>query len=396
MTDLLYQLSSPQDIYGYYTVGDLKTYSKLEAIEAETRTGHSVHWHFNDETFASYDWSIEPRESLNELYRQRAQQIRDDYDYIVLNYSSGSDSDNILTTFLNNNIKLDEILSMTNYDGIHSKETQHNKEIYHCVPERVQAAQTIQPHIKHRMMDTVQPTVDYFTETGIGVDYGYLSNGYLGPNQIAKIRARNKVPEWVKMRDAGKRVAFVWGSDKPFVRGINGKYYFFFRDMFGNTVTADQQINYQEGFVDELFYWHPKSAKMLIKQGHVVKNYLKSATTTTPYVEEISAKVMLENISNCVINAIGDKFYRINFDGVRAIIYPNWRDNHLTFKNIPTFISLRDEWIFNMPDDYFVKRILVNTYNGVWNNLPDKWKNDRKNQIKGIKHCNSQPYYLGE
>jgi hypothetical protein len=49
-----------------------------------------------------------------------------------------------------------------------------------------------------------------------------------------------------------------------------------------------------------------------------------------------------------------------------------------------------------MPDDYFVKRILVNTYNGVWNNLPDKWKNDRKNQIKGIKHCNSQPYYLGE
>ena len=81
---------------------------------------------------------------------------------------------------------------------------------------------------------------------------------------------------------------------------------------------------------------------------------------------------------------------------MRAIIYPNWRDNHLTFKNIPTFISLRDEWIFNMPDDYFVKRILVNTYNGVWNILPDKWKNDRKNQIKGIKHCNSQPYYLGE
>lgn len=396
MIELLGQSSSPQDIFGYYKVGDLKTYSKLEAIEAESRTGLPVRWHFNDEVFGSYDWSVEPVESLDELYRQRAQQLRDNYDYIVLNYSSGADSDNILTAFLDNDIKLDEIISLTNYDGIHSKDTKHNKELYYVAPVRVKEAQVKQPHIKYRMIDIVQPTIDWFTKNSIGLDYGYLSNGYLGPNQIAKQHARDTIPEWVKMKDSGKRVAFVWGTDKPYIRGIGGKYYLVFRDLFGNTVTAEQQVNYTPGYFDEFFYWSPQSVKMLIKQGHAVKKYLKNATPTTQWMEEISASAKIESNGDCGITTINKRQYRLNFDGIRAVIYPKWRDNIFTFKNIPTFVSLRDEWILNMPDGYFLKHLLLTAYHGVWKNLPEKWKADPTRQIKGIKICTSRPYYLGE
>ena len=43
------------------------------------------------------------------MYVERCNQLRDKYDYLVLHYSGGSDSHNILHTFLTNNIKLDEI-----------------------------------------------------------------------------------------------------------------------------------------------------------------------------------------------------------------------------------------------------------------------------------------------
>ena len=73
------------DQFGYYTVGDkFKTYSKLEAIEEMARTGIHLEWHFNKPYYESFDWKKEPAESLDELYRRRAQEIRDRYDYIVL------------------------------------------------------------------------------------------------------------------------------------------------------------------------------------------------------------------------------------------------------------------------------------------------------------------------
>jgi hypothetical protein len=77
-------MNSYPDRLGCYRVGDLKFYSKLEAIEMHTRTGIHPHWDFNEAAFSSYDWTTEPEENLLELYRQRAQQLRNKYDYIVL------------------------------------------------------------------------------------------------------------------------------------------------------------------------------------------------------------------------------------------------------------------------------------------------------------------------
>ena len=99
-------LDNTPDRFGYYTVGTFKTYSKLMAILEHEKTGVHPQWHFNDEEFSAHDWKQEPQESLVELYRRRAQQIRDRYDYLVLFYSGGADSTNILQTFINNDIKL--------------------------------------------------------------------------------------------------------------------------------------------------------------------------------------------------------------------------------------------------------------------------------------------------
>jgi hypothetical protein len=83
------------DKLGCYRVGDLKFYSKLQAIEYMQKTGVHLHWDFNEAVFSSYDWTMEPQETILELYRQRAQQLRDRYDYIALFWSGGADSETV-------------------------------------------------------------------------------------------------------------------------------------------------------------------------------------------------------------------------------------------------------------------------------------------------------------
>ena len=72
-----------------------------------------VSFYFHDDYFSQFDWTKEPQQSLKELYKQRAIQLRDKYDYLILSYSGGSDSHQALETFLNNNIFIDEIFIST-------------------------------------------------------------------------------------------------------------------------------------------------------------------------------------------------------------------------------------------------------------------------------------------
>jgi hypothetical protein len=397
MTTTIFQ-PNDQDKFGFYQVGSVKTYSKLEAIEEETRTGNPVKWNFNDAVFGKYDWTVEPSESLNELYRRRAQQLRDSYDYIVLVYSSGADSDNILTTFINNDIKLDELLMLTSDAGTKDKADGFNKEIYDVALPRAEEAKLKQPSLVYRILDIVSMTVDYFSQAKPGLDYVYTTNGYLSPGHVGKNKIRDHVPEWQRMIDAGKRVVFVWGTDKPIVRGVNGSYYFMCRDMGGNAVTAAQQIDNIPGIFDEFFYWSPDAVPMLIKQGHAVKNYLKSATPGSPFItmQSISEKELSWKQGNNALKFENKQLYTLTFDGIRAIIYPNWRDNLYTYKSGVIVLSVRDEWLYTMPDSFDLKHLVKTGFHGVWQHLPDKWKNHPEAPLKGIKSCMSHMYYLGK
>ena len=96
-------------LLGYYKVGNLEFSSKIQACIHSTATKMPVEWVFNDNVFNSYDWTVEPKEDILELYRRRAQQLRDKYDYLILYFSGGSDSYNVLRSYIDNGIKLDEI-----------------------------------------------------------------------------------------------------------------------------------------------------------------------------------------------------------------------------------------------------------------------------------------------
>ena len=112
---ILKKMEQEWDKRGYYKVGNQKFYSKAQAILYDQQNHKGIDFIFNDEDFLSADWKNEPQESLDEIYKQRAQQLREKYDYLVLSYSSGVDSTNILHSFLYNNIHLDEVFCLNQF-----------------------------------------------------------------------------------------------------------------------------------------------------------------------------------------------------------------------------------------------------------------------------------------
>ncbi len=73
-----------------------------------------------DSRFENARWDIEPEQTIQELHRLRAEQIRQSYDYVVLYFSGGADSITVLNSFINNNIAIDEIVVYVNSNATHS------------------------------------------------------------------------------------------------------------------------------------------------------------------------------------------------------------------------------------------------------------------------------------
>lgn len=379
--------SARQDKFGFYQVGELKTYSKFEAAEAQAKTNSPLHWNFNQAVYSAHNWLEEPTESLSELYRQRAQQLRDQYDYLVLWYSGGADSANILETFLQNNIKLDEVASYINYDATGSKFDFLNGEIFNVAAPTIERAKQQQPWLQHTILDISQITVDFFNEASSKFDWIYHVNSYVNPNTAARRDIKLKVPHWTKMFDSGKRVGFIYGTDKPRVIGINGKYYFKFIDMVDNAVSASTQIADRAWEFNELFYWTPDHAKIVIKQGHVVKNYLKAATSTSPFISS--------TIPGTSSTTIDKKIHWLTTDGLHTLIYPWWYPVPYQVKPPSVTFSPRDKWFFDLSNSDSAKHAWQIGLEHRWKSSPDFLKHDVNNLTSGFKHLSSVPYCLG-
>ena len=111
-------ISTESDKRGFYLVGPnqidvkkwKKIYNKTEALSFASKFNCDVKWMFNHSVYGNIDWTVPIETPLKELYRIRAQQIRDKYDHIILHYSGGQDSNNMLHSFIDNNIRLDKIV----------------------------------------------------------------------------------------------------------------------------------------------------------------------------------------------------------------------------------------------------------------------------------------------
>lgn len=369
------------DQFGFYTVGTtFKTYSKLAAMEEMARTGQHLEWNFNRTVFEHHNWTQEPGVDLKELYRQRAQQIRDSYDYVVVFYSGGADSWNIVNTFIDNNIKLDEIAHCWSLKGDDSYFSYFNEEIYRVAIPNTIKIQNQFPHINHRIIDITDIVNQLYVTAGMGFDFLYYTNNLISPNGLARSYLREHIKDYQQLIDSGKKVAFVWGTEKPRLRLHNGRYHCFFLDMFDNTVNSRLQHQAADrGWFDELFYWSPDAVPLVIKQCHMLKKFLDQTTGDHPWLSTKSSDFGRQRHNNAWITP----------NGLHSLIYPGWDITTFTNgKNNQNVFGPRDQWFWSQKEHASVGlRKFKMGVEKLLTSVDPYWLKDTKNPSLGLKNC---------
>lgn len=249
--------------YGYYTVNGVVHYSSLLAHLDAIKKNATIKWHYHDDLFASVPRSQLGLFSLDELYRQRAQQLRDSYDYLILNYSGGADSHNILMTFVNNKIKLDQItvrfpFTLIN-NGLHnpnnidrSPSNRHSEWDFTIKPTLDILAKT-NPEIRIELLDWMDP--ESFRNIKEDVFHEPRGGWFLGSMLRSPTHTIDKVER--ELLDKGKKVGILWGIDKPRIWCATGesgdKVYMNLSDK--PMVISSPTLSNPNG--TEYFYWSP-------------------------------------------------------------------------------------------------------------------------------------------
>jgi hypothetical protein len=127
--DLIWHNRSMRDKLGYYLVGNRKFYNKVAAILEFQKTHHFPKYVFNDDVFARYNKCGPIEANIFDLYKERAKQLRDKYDTIVLSFSGGSDSLTILNAFIEAKVPVD-ILLLIHADSLETSMPDNIKKTY--------------------------------------------------------------------------------------------------------------------------------------------------------------------------------------------------------------------------------------------------------------------------
>lgn len=322
---------------GVYLCNSKPFYNKIEAILESNRHSSHVEWDYHDNIFAAYDWQIEPVLPLDTLYRERALQLRDAYDHLVLFYSGGVDSWNILNTFVKNNIRLDEIYM---WGAFEAEQTEYQKLGLSIDPgyytrEVMRSLPLVKKLVAHKgtKVNVYDWTSDIL-EAANDLDWIWSAGVRFDPTCMVRSKFHKVFREHTNLLHRGKRVGFVFGIDKPRLLRDDHNIYFAFLDVIlttGTLPTNDILGEYWEH--DEYFYWSPNMPELAIKQSHVVTNWLRAKNQID----------LIKHVNN--IASFHDELY---YREVNRSVYPDWDQNIWQIKK-PTGAIYNEvsKWFFD-------------------------------------------------
>ena len=308
---------------GYYSIGLQEFDSKIKACQLASKVlekiqaSNIVKWHFNDEQFSNYNWSVEPLESLAALYEKRAKHLREQYDYIIVSYSGGADSHNVVMSFLNQGLFIDEIVvthmdkAMKNYAVVdrnnHSAKYAYSSEYYLQTLPRLEEIRLLSPRTKIRIFDVSDSVFKAFSKH---MDESWVFHVREELNPIDASRYNYlQFSEFKTQLDFDKKIAIVLGVDKPIVKldEQTNKFYLCFRDRLANITPIGEYAKDYTNTTIEYFYWSPDACDLLCKQAHTIINWLKQNPGFQKYF-----------LNNPVSRIISERI-------LRPLIYTTWK-----------------------------------------------------------------------
>jgi hypothetical protein len=254
---------------GYWQVAGQYYRNKVVAIMAAQHRNlgpYDISFHYNDPWWSQARWDVEPEQSLPELYAKRARQLREKYKTIIIRFSGGADSTNIIRTFVDNGIKIDVIALNTwlQPDTHFELSTQNIEKKLITLP--------YVDKLKEQGVEFELVVNDYYPTIEIlGDDPAWIFDIDAPRFNLMDICAHRALTTKEFDRWDDESTAVVAGIDKPKVFMREGKIWFWSQGDSWHSL-----INKANRMTPEPFYWTADMPEIPIKQSHVVKNFFKS------------------------------------------------------------------------------------------------------------------------
>lgn len=390
--------------HGFFEVGEEKFYSKLDAILYSIEKNLPVNWNFNNEVFSQQDWTVEPAESIQDMYRRRAQAIRNKYDYVVVMFSGGSDSTTVLDSFLSNGIPVDEVLVdhwiKYNPEGADSF---MNSEITHAALPYLH--KHLPPGVKLRIFDSSDLQLNCISDPEFRKRSYREVNNVHNPAMISiHYDLHRRHQDYIDLYDQGKSVAFVWGEAKPKIDyDINqNKHYFYFEDHYAHAPQPRDQEEQDPNCNHEQFFDDPEHPEIKIKQCHLLLNTFKQIAHRgdifLPLTDAKQKQIGKRGFeignprSSVGITQWQGLKYCLDRNAYNCSIYPNW--NFLTYhedKGVNRHPHPAHRWMEKVAGE--AVKEWYRGYIEAHSKLPESWTRHYGSLAQGIKRLEIK-YYL--
>lgn len=255
---------------GYYKVGTDIFVNKILALMKSKEKNIEPEWYFHQDVFNKIDWQSKPRYDIKKLYEERAKRLREKYDRIVLLFSGGIDSTTVLESFLDQGLKIDEIVTSWSVDAAEAwakPESDRTPENYigewnYCIKPRLKRLAEEHPDIKITVIDSTYDILnDVYQEQDFFIFDSY--HNLPGMNRwVPLIKYLEKISE------ENPNTGVLLGLDKPQFLYKDENLYITFLDV-NMHLKSNEKIRY------EYFYYDPDSIEIMKCQSHIVLDYFK-------------------------------------------------------------------------------------------------------------------------
>ena len=364
---------------GYYTVGNKVFFDKLAAVLEASQTKEEIEWNFNNHVYDKINWTVEPELSLDQYYKIRAQQIRDQYDYVIILCSGGGDSNNVVWSFLNNGIAVDEVVASAPIGGLSQwNETDKDTSAGNTMSETMLAQLPLMheihskyPDVKITINDYFETLLDYKTD-----DWIFRCGEWIHPSSAARYDL-DKQLHIKQLAEQGKKIAIVYGIDKPVL--------FYDADDSINIMMSDLAVNVQRPpFKDKypnvenvLFYFASELPEMQIKQAHVLAKWIHMPENSFAKEKMLDLRKTAQSI---------EKYRSRHSFYERAIIPCIYPQTHRRVfqghKPTRMFLGEHDDWFYKMHNNTRAFDLIVSDFRNFIKEIDPIYLNESRTGFK--------------
>jgi hypothetical protein len=347
-----------------------------------SRYNSDIKYFYHDGVWAGFDRTKLGKIPLNNLYKQRAEQLRDNYDYLILYYSGGSDSHNILKTFIDNDIKLDEVCvkwpkalmgdKLYTPNNVDDSSKNYWSEWDYCVKPILEWLAHNKPHIKITIKD-------YMDESCLDIDTKFIQHKNHGFKAGILLNSVISDTE-IKFLNTSKTVGHIYGIDKPLIILNDNNLYMCFVDKAMASVVRSQ---YNDNSA-EPFYWTPDFPEIAYEQAYQMCLFYRMNSSARQFLLKKTDSKQTQIINN-----------QMQQEYARHVIYDNWDGRFQTKK--PESDARLDKfyWLFNTTELNTTKEKFIFNMNERLSILPERLLTGSSSDlIRSVKPLITNYYYV--